>query len=137
MKTSLRESLQSKLCDTAAFAPDFARALLTGMTDHIVLRNPEQSPNVRYPKTPFFRDSFICPPRILLFTKTETNNQYLFLWIIQTYAPTYSYTFFMYRYKKIALQLREVTHRTPIALTSLLTQAFKSKLSETQRQENN
>jgi len=78
-KTSLRESLQGELPDTAALAPDFARALLTGMTDHIVLRNPEQSPNVRYPKTPFFGDFFICPHRIVLFTKTETNSQYLFL----------------------------------------------------------
>lgn len=78
-KTPLRERFQSKLLDTAAFAPDLARAPLTGMTDHIVLHNPEQSPNVCYPKTPFFGDSFICPHRILLFTKIETNSQYLFL----------------------------------------------------------
>lgn len=83
-------------CDMAVFAPDFALAPLTGVTDHTARHNPGQSPNVHYPKTSFFRDSFICLHRILLFTKTETNSQYLFLWIIQTYAPTYTYTFFMY-----------------------------------------
>lgn len=124
------------MCISRANSVTWLCLLLTGVTDHIVLcHSPGQSPNVHYPKTPFFRDSFICPHRILLFTKIETNSQYLFLWIIQTYAPTYTYIFFMYCWNKTALQLRALTRRTPIALTNLLTQAFKSKLSEIQRQE--
>lgn len=127
---------RSKLCDAAAFAPELAWALLTGVTDHAVLPALNKARMLATQRhhsvgTPLFatQDPLVYQNR----NQRPTFDSVM----TQTYTPTYGYTFFMHRSNRIVSQLRVLARRIPTALTNLLTQPLKPKLSDTRRQENN
>lgn len=102
----------SKLRDAAVLAPELAGALLTGVTDHVLLLALNKAWMLATQRhhsvgTPLFatQDPLVYRNR---------HQQPIFdAGMTQTYTPTYSYTFFVHCSNKIVSQLGVISPQNP------------------------